>query len=49
MAATFVNSIVIGATAEEEAVTSAQKWLSVVDDQKYEESGIRRVQCSAAK
>jgi hypothetical protein len=38
IAAIFVNSILMSAPAEEEAVTSAQKWLSVVDDQKYEES-----------
>jgi Protein of unknown function (DUF4019) len=28
----------IGAPADEDAVTSGQKWLSLVDDQKYEES-----------
>ena len=30
--------IVISARAEEDAVTTGQKWLSLVDDQKYEES-----------
>jgi hypothetical protein len=32
------NLIMIGATAEEDAATTGQKWLSLVDDQKYEES-----------
>ena len=32
------NPTMIGAPAEEDAATTGQKWLSLVDDQKYEES-----------
>jgi hypothetical protein len=38
LAAIFGNLIMIGAPAEEDAAKTGQKWLSLVDDQKYEES-----------
>ena len=34
----FGNLILASAPAEEEAPTAGQKWLALVDDQKYEES-----------
>ena len=36
--ALFGNLILISGPAEEEAPAAAQKWLALVDDQKYEES-----------
>jgi hypothetical protein len=38
LAATLGNLNVISAPADEDAATSGQKWLAIVDDQKYEES-----------
>jgi hypothetical protein len=38
LAAIACNVTTIGAPAEEDAATSGKKWLSMVDDQKYEES-----------
>src|SRR5712671_6435235 len=38
LAAISGNLITIGAPAEEDAATAGQKWLSLVDDEKYEES-----------
>jgi hypothetical protein len=38
LAAIFGNLILISATADEDAVIAGRKWLSLVDDQKYEES-----------
>jgi hypothetical protein len=38
LAIIFGNLIMIGAQAEEDAAKAGQKWLSLLDDQKYEES-----------
>jgi hypothetical protein len=38
LAAISGNLIMIGAPAEEDAATAGKKWLSLVDDQKYEGS-----------
>jgi len=38
LAAISCNLIMLGAPAEDEAAVAGQKWLSLVDDQKYEES-----------
>ena len=38
LAAVFCNLIMISAPAEDDAAVAGQNWLSLVDDQKYEES-----------
>jgi hypothetical protein len=38
LAAISINFIMIAASAEEDAANAGQKWLTLVDDQKYEES-----------
>jgi hypothetical protein len=41
LAALSANLIMTGAQSEEDVATDAQKWLALVDDQKYEESWMR--------
>jgi len=38
LAAISINLMMTGAPTEEDAATAGQKWLTLVDDQKYEES-----------
>ena len=41
LAVLSTNSIMTGAQSEEDVAADAQKWLALVDDQKYEESWMR--------